>query len=426
MPELPEWLCRPASVEIGRRSYAFFTRMLFSALVDADRLATTEFYARAQGRPPEQATLQYDAMAVLCDRLDAYIDRLSVSARAAGGGISPVNALRAEVLAACRRAAAKPAGIFSLTAPTGGAKTLSAMSFALRHAVEKGLDRVIAIIPFTSIIDQNAARYREALGADGRPDDRNVLEHHSGIDEQQAEEEDREAELRRRLAAENWDAPIVVSTSVQFFESLFSDEPSRCRKLHRIAKSVIILDEVQTLPPGLLAPILAAIRELTEHYGATVVLSTATPPALAKREGLNDGLPNVQPIIEHAVALAGRPAARRVQVEWRVDRVTPYAELAKELAAHDRVLTIVHRREDARLLAGQLPSEGRCHLSALMCPAHRLKKIEAILRRLDDKGLRAGSSPRSLSRRGWISTCRWSTERGRPGQPGPSGWSMRP
>jgi CRISPR-associated endonuclease/helicase Cas3 len=382
-PALPRWLFDTASREAGKRSYAFFIRMLFSALVDADRLASAEFEAKAQGQLPERRRLRYDTLSALRERLDRYVDALS--SKAAAERPSAVNAMRAEVLAACRRAAELPSGLFSLTVPTGGAKTLSGMSFALRHAIAHGLDRVIVVIPFTSIIDQNALRYREALGIDGKPDNTNVLEHHSGIDEQKAEEMDSEGEDRRRLAAENWDAPIVVTTSVQFFESLFSDHPSRCRKLHRIARSVIILDEVQTLPPGLLLPILDVLKELSGHYGSTVVLSTATPPALAEREGFPEGLKGVRAIIPNAVQLAASPAAQRVRVDWRVSRVTPYEELAREIAAdHRQVLVVVHRRADAHLLAENLPAEGRFHLSALMCPAHRLERIEQIVRALKE------------------------------------------
>lgn len=390
MPKVPGWITEAASPEAVKRCFSFFTRMLFSVLVDADRLATAEFYAETEGRQPEREHLNYDSLATLRDRLDAHIDRLAADANARQP--SRVNTLRAEVLAACRAAAELPPGFFSLTVPTGGGKTLSAMSGALRHATCHGLDRVIVIIPFTSIIEQNAQRYREAFGTPAAPDNRNVLEHHSGIDEQKADEINRETALRRRLAAENWDAPIVVSTAVQFFESLFSDHPSQCRKLHRIAKSVVILDEVQTLPPGLLLPILDALTELTNHYGSTVVLSTATPPALAQRDGFPQGLAGVRPIIPDPVKLAASPAARRVRVDWRVDRTTTYDELAKELVRQDRVLAIVHRRQDARTLAEKLPTKGRFHLSALMCPAHRLKTIAGI-----NQALKTGATCRIVS-----------------------------
>lgn len=375
VPLLPSWLNTATSDKLAwRRSFCFFTRMLFSALVDSDRLATDAFYARAEGRPTVSEQLEYEALHRLRERLDAHIDRLAQSK--GGAMITPVNQLRAEVLAACRDKALLPPGLFSLTVPTGGGKTLSAMSFALRHAVEHQLDRVIVVIPFTSIIEQNAMRYRDALGSNGQPDERNVLEHHSGIDEQKNEEHNQEAELKRRLAAENWDAPIVVTTAVQFFESLFSDHPSRCRKLHRIAKSVVILDEVQTLPPGLLLPILDALRELTNHYGTSIVLSTATPPALTGNGRLSRDL--MRPIIEDPTKLARQPAAQRVQIEWRTNHVTSYAQLAEELVEHRQVLAIVHRRADARVLAELLPEQGRFHLSALMCPAHRLAQIEQI------------------------------------------------
>jgi len=390
IPQVPGWITEAASPDAVKRSFSFFTRMLFSALVDADRLATAEFYAAAEGSQPEHEQLNYDSLATLRDQLDAHIDRLAADANSRRP--SRVNTLRAEVLAACRAAAELPPGFFSLTVPTGGGKTLSAMSGALRHATCYGLDRVIVIIPFTSIIEQNAQRYREAFGTPAGADNRNVLEHHSGIDEQKAEEISREAELRRRLAAENWDAPIVISTAVQFFESLFSDHPSQCRKLHRIAKSVVILDEVQTLPPGLLLPILDGLKELTSHYGSTVVLSTATPPALAGRDGFPQGLGDVRPIIPDPVKLAASPAARRVRVDWRVDRTMTYDELAKELVRHDRVLAIVHRRQDARTLAEKLPKKGRFHLSALMCPAHRLKTIARIT-----QALKTGATCRIVS-----------------------------
>lgn len=390
VPELPRWITSAESPDAAKLSLAFFTRMLFSVLVDSDRTATAEFYARAEGRVPDRRSLRYDPLSILQTRLDAHIDRLTAEARK--NSPSNVNALRAEVLAACRRAASEPPGLFSLTVPTGGGKTLSAMSFALRHALTHGQDRVVVVIPYTSIIEQNAQRYRGALGDPGRPDQRNVLEHHSGIDEHAAEQQDSEAELRRRLATENWDAPIIVTTAVQFFESLFSDHPSRCRKLHRIAKSTIILDEVQTLPPGLLLPILDAIEELARHYGATVVLSTATPPALTEREGFSEGLRGVRPIIHDPIQLAAAPAARRVKLQWRVDRVTPYEELARELSQFRQVLAVVHRRSDARTLAELLPSKGRFHLSALMCPAHRLQRINHIL-----EALRHGKTCRIVS-----------------------------
>ena len=384
--ELPNWFqslyqgCGPTA---RARHQAFFIRMLFSALVDADQLQTATFYAKAEARDPDHKRLKYDALTELRDRLDRHIDRKRDTAQR--NAATPMNRLRGEVLDACRKAAERTAGVFSLTVPTGGGKTLSAMSFAINHAIRNEMDRVIVVIPYTSIIKQKAKRYKEALSEDGStPDEKNVLEHHSAIDEQRRKEENAKQELRRQTAAENWDAPIIVTTSVQFFESLFSNHPSRCRKLHHVAKSVVILDEVQTLSPALLLPILVGLKELTDHYGCTIVLSTATPPALEQRPSLPDGLSGVKPIIHDPQRLFESPAARRVRVEWRVIEATPYEELAAALNGHEQVLAIVHRRQDARELCEMLRKDRRFHLSALMCPAHRIDRLKRIEKRLRD------------------------------------------
>lgn len=368
LPSLPARFLSQSDQLGGRRSAEMFTRFVFSALVDADRLCTEAFY-EPDNRLGESSR---DSIGILQGRLDSHIDALSRvdSTRA-------VNQVRAEVLAACRAKATEPAGFFSLTVPTGGGKTLSAMSFALRHADRCGLRRVIVVIPYTSIIEQNAEIYASILGAD------NVIEHHSNLDETKAREENAERERQRQLATENWDAPIVVTTTVQFFESLFSGHPSRCRKLHNIAKSVIVLDEVQTLPPWLLSPILDALRELVASYGCTVVFSTATPPALSEAH-LSFGLAGIREIASNPAAHA--TSLRRVEVSWP-DKgdVAPYAAVAAEMTHHDRVMTIVHLRKDARHLAELLPTQGRYHLSALMCAAHRLKVLNGIRNALEAK-----------------------------------------
>ena len=378
IPELPNWvLDTKMPDESRRRSIDFFTRILFSALVDADRLATEWFYSDAEGKAVRQQELQYDSLDSLRKHLDRFVDAKTEKAKSEP---TPINDLRARILEECRAATSQLAGIFSLTVPTGGGKTLSAMSFALRHALANGMDRVIVVIPYTSIIRQNALVYRVAFGpAEGVLDDRNVLEHHSGIDEQKAKEENEPAEIRRRIAAENWDAPIVVTTSVQFFESLLSDHPSQCRKLHRIANSVVILDEVQTLPPHFLLPIVDVLRELSENYKTSIVLSTATPPSLKKY------FDNVQKIIPDPTALSKDPAARRVKTEWRVDVPVSYDAIAKEIRDEgiEQALVVVHRRKDAKTLAELLPAEKRIHLSAQMCPAHRIERLDEIDRRLE-------------------------------------------
>jgi CRISPR-associated endonuclease/helicase Cas3 len=369
-PTLPELLQMPGT---NLLSVELFTRFLFSTLIDADRLATALFYAQfVPALTSDDA--RYDSIAVLAARLDSTIDRMTPR------GSPAVMKLRREVLDACRAKASDPPGRFSLTVPTGGGKTLSAMSFALNHARNHGLRRVIVVIPYTSIIEQSARIYRDVLNDNTQPDTNNVLEHHSNIDEQSRSEIDSRGENLRNLAAENWSAPVIVTTTVQFFESLLAAHGSRCRKVHNIARSVIVLDEVQTLQPQYLETIVDVLAELTKTYGCTVVLSTATPPALTQREGAKrPGLNNVREIMADPSALAA--AAIRVSVEWRIDRPTPYAGIAAELRDYRQALAIVHRRADARLLT-QMIGQDVLHLSAAMCPAHRLAVIGDVRHRL--------------------------------------------
>jgi len=379
-PALPPALIAPAVPPLPSQLMDFhrlelWTRFLFSCLVDADYLATESFYSPGARSVVGEGS---DEIPVLRQRLDESLDKLRDGLTEERQG-SLVNRRRTEVLAACRRAAELPPGVFSLTVPTGGGKTLSAMAFALRHAELNGLRRVVVAIPYTSIIEQNAAVYRAALGGP------NVLEHHSGIDPLAAEEEDREGEIRRRLAAENWDAPVVVTTNVQLFESLFAASPSRCRKLHNLAGSVLLLDEAQTLPVGYLLPVLEVLGELVASYRCTVVLTTATQPALARRDSLPAGLDRVQEIVPDPAALARDLA--RVEPVWPEPGAGPllYEDLARELADHERVLAIVHRRQDARRLAERIPQEGRFHLSALMCPAHRSEVLARVSDRMKEE-----------------------------------------
>lgn len=368
LPELPEFL-KPSRghkpTEMERRRWEFWIRLLFSALVDADRLDTELF------SDPTRSALRcgFQSIAILRKRLDSFIDQ-KVETLCSGRKSDPVNLARHEVLEACREAASKFPGVFGLNVPTGGGKTLSALSFALNHAEQHGLRRVIVVIPYTSIIEQNTDVYREALGAE------NVVEHHSNLDrERQLSTVGEEVASRIELACENWDAPVIVTTSVQFFESLFSNHPSRTRKVHNIARSVIILDEVQTLPPSFLFAIVESLSELVRNYGCSLVLSTATPPALAARRGFEFGLSNARPIVGNALELAEK--LKRVEYVWP-QRETPavsWPELADKLAAHKQVLAVVHRRDDARMLAQELQTrtepESIRHLSALMCAAHR-------------------------------------------------------
>lgn len=383
IPDYPEILSpsqngERVEKEVQRRQMEFWIRFLFSALVDADRLDSEEYCQ------PDKSSKRglFPGIKELSERVDSYIDTIQASLPASVKD-SPVNQARQYVANACREAASRAQGTFTLTVPTGGGKTLSAMSFALRHAHLHNLRRVIVVIPYTSIIEQNADVYRQALGTEA------VVEHQSSLDpEEMKAKYGEEITNRTGLASENWDAPVIVTTTVQFFESLFSNRPSRCRKLHNIAGSVIILDEVQTLPPAFLHSILDALSELVRSYRCSVVLSTATPPALKRRAGFDLGLRDGREILPNPQQLASHPS--RVEYVWpngEAQGLDP-AQLATELAKHQQVLAIVHRREDARLTAKHLESLARDgsvhHLSALMCPAHRsqaLAEIKEILNR---------------------------------------------
>jgi CRISPR-associated endonuclease/helicase Cas3 len=359
----PPKLRLPRDKRRGAFSVAFFTRMLFSCLVDADFLATELFMSpeRASQRPRERAGPEE-----LRVRLDAHLEEKERCAPD-----TPVNHHRRKVLATCREKASLSPGFFSLNVPTGGGKTLSSLAFGLTHAVQYGLRRVVYAIPFTSIIEQTADVFREALGdlAD------EVLEHHSNLEP----EDPKKQSERSRLASENFAAPLVVTTNVQLFESLFSSRTSRCRKLHRLAKSVIVLDEAQTLPPNLLAPTLAALDELVRNYGTTIVLCTATQPAIEKRDGFPIGLEDVTPIIDQPHAL--HLALRRTQVH-SVGKLTDQ-QVAERLRQPAQVLCVVNTRRHAAELFKLLDDSDALHLSASMCGAHRSEVIAEIRRRLD-------------------------------------------
>lgn len=337
---------------------AFFTRMVFSCLVDADFLDTERFI---QGAGRADARSGFPALGSLTE---SFFQSLEVLDRDASP--TEVNCARRAVREACEKSAEQAPGFFSLTVPTGGGKTLSSMAFALRHAAAHGLRRVIYVAPFTSIIEQNAAVFRRHLGEAA------VLEHHSNLDPE------RETESGR-LASENWDAPVIVTTAVQFYEALFACKTSRARRLHRLARSVVILDEAQTLPVSLLHPCLRALRELCDHYGATVVLCTATQPEIKRRPEFAIGLAGVREIAPDPQGLYER--LRRVEV--RPLGMMADAELAARLSAHPRALCIVNTTRHARALFVLLGAdEGHFHLSARMCPAHRKQTLDAIRDRL--------------------------------------------
>ena len=369
--EVPEDTSPAEARRVLSRRLEFWTRMIFSALVDADFLDTEVFFSQ------ERAALRGDfpQLQTLANRLKDYLDALSDAVPN-----TDVNRLRAAVLERCRAIANQEQGVFSLTVPTGGGKTFASLSFALEHARAHGLARVIVVAPFLTIIDQTVAAYRAALGeAEDQPV---LIEQHSGLDP--------DAETaRNRLATENWDAPLVVTTAVQFFESLFAHRTSRCRKLHNLARSVIVIDEAQTLPARFLIPILEVLQELVDHYGVSIVLSTATQPLLSTRDTPDGrtirGFRQVREIVgDEGEVRAMFRVLRRVRPE-RV-QTNDWDEIAALIAAESRALAIVHLRNDAHELAEKVrrlcPDDPVYHLSALMCAAHRRERLSEIRRTL--------------------------------------------
>lgn len=353
---------------------AFLIRMIFSCLVDADFLDTEDFYLNLEGKVKKRGG--HPSLRQLKDTIDNYLMRLKE--KADSDFARSVNEKRQEILDYSREQARLPPGLFSLTVPTGGGKTLTSMAFALDHAVIHHLRRVIYVIPFTSIIEQNANVFRSVFKELGEDI---VLEHHSAFDDENFKGKD-ESKDKLRLAMENWDAPIVVTTAVQFFESLFADRTSKCRKLHNISGSVVILDEAQMLPLKLLRPTMAAIDELALNYQCTIVLCTATQPALLSPEFVN-GFKNVREI-------APNPA----QLYMDLDRVTVRHigvqtddQLVKKINASHQLLVIVNNRRHARALFDLIGEESDCfHLTTLMCAAHRRKVLETIRDRLKSGG----------------------------------------
>ncbi|HUZ84767.1 MAG TPA: CRISPR-associated endonuclease Cas3'', partial [Gaiellales bacterium] len=368
----PEPVSLPAGIEHDRAAAELFVRLAFSALVDADRLDTERhFRPEAADRRGSDRSIA-ELWARFLDRQQAF-----VAARAAAAASDVVRQARDAIYRACLDAAPQPPGLFRLTVPTGGGKTRSGMAFALRHALEHGQRRVIVAVPFITITEQTAEVYRGLLEhpSDARPA---VLEHHSGVDAPDDPDGDFHSTAEwRRLAAENWDAPVIVTTTVQLFESLFGNGTSRSRKLHRLAGSVIILDEAQALPAFLLTPILDALRHLCAHFGTTVVLSTATQPAF-------DAIPAFDIPAREIVPDPARyfAALRRVRYEWRTDPALTWAEVAALMADEAQALAVANTKQDALDLLDVLDDPDALHLSTLLCGAHRREVVETIRRRL--------------------------------------------
>lgn len=339
----------------------FLIRMLYSALTDADFLDTERFMSPEKESLRNDGSVNFIQLKELLDNdLSAYTDR------------SGINGTRADILDWCRKAANLPQGIYSLTVPTGGGKTKSSVSFAIEHCIRHELKRIIYVIPYTSIISQNAGVFRGIFGVD------NVLEHHSNL-------EPEHENARNRLLCENWDAPIVVTTNIQFFESFYSSRSSSCRKLHNVADSVIIFDEAQMLPSEFLKPCLEIISELVDNYGCTAVLCTATQPTLNKERFLKDSaLKNVTEIIPEPETLY--QSLKRVEIEY-LNEPLSNEDISTRVLPLRQVLIIVNTRRDARkifefMLQNHQDDGSIFHLSTFMCPKHREQTLKIIRERL--------------------------------------------
>lgn len=348
--------------------WALWLRMLFSSLVDADFLDTERFMQ------PEKFVQrgQYSTLVSLRDVFNQHMQDFANHAPK-----TPVNDLRAQILRDCRTAAQQPSGVFSLTVPTGGGKTLSGMAFALEHAVKHDKKCIIYAIPYTSIIEQTAHIYRSILGDC-------VIEHHSNLDPSKED-------VLSRLAAENWDAPVIVTTNVQLFESLFASRTSRCRKLHNLANSIIVLDEAQLLPPEFLNPILQVMKSLVEHYGVTFVLSTATQPALQSlydtfNKPILKGFEanQVNEIIPDCAQLFADLERVEVSIPADLNAERSWESLAEEILEHETVLVIVNTKKQAAELCRLLPAE-TYYLSTNLCGEHRSAKLNEIRENLKAK-----------------------------------------
>ena len=372
---LPAGVAGPAGMRFikGESGFqlSFLTRMIFSCLIDADRTAAAAFGAGGLDAPVSA----HPSIAALETKLHESLARR-------GAGTSELNKLRDAVFQAALAKAPEPKGVFTLTVPTGGGKTLTSLAFALAHARAHGLERVIVVIPFTSVIEQTAQVYRDALGDLGGA----VLEHHSAFEMEKEGQwsNDRVGPERLRLAMEQWDSPIVVTTAVQFFESLFSNRPSRCRKLHSIARSVVVVDEAQTMPLTLLRPCVMALKELARNYGSSVVLCTATQPALTAPNA--PGLPGFLGGFAKPTELAPDVFARLRRVTVRDIGAQDDVALAERLADSARALCIVNQRAHAKALFKVIRDQpGARHLSTCMHSVHRRRVLAEIRNDLKEK-----------------------------------------
>lgn len=356
LPQTPP----PAGYGADYLSDSFIIRMLYSCLVDADYLDTEQFVSGGMVQSGH-----YDTIPMLLEKLNRYIAPWQKPT-------NDLNRRRCEILNACVHGGGDDRGLYTLTVPTGGGKTVASMAFALHHATKHGMERVIYVIPYTSIIEQNAAVFRSIFGAE------NIVEHHCNASYEIGDSDDN-AQYQQIRATENWDAPIIVTTAVQFFESLYSNRPSKCRKLHNIANSVVIFDEAQMIPTAHLRPCVAAIAKLVKDFRVTAVLCTATQPVL------DDLIARYAPDIRARELCPDREAvfARFRRVTFRQAGAWDMDTLCSRLSLLPQVLCIVNSRKAAQEVFARLPEDGSYHLSTLMYPAHRRAVLTEIRSRLE-------------------------------------------
>lgn len=345
---------------------SLFIRMLFSSLIDSDRLDTEKFmspekYAERYGR-------EYD-LKKMNRILDDHL--LSIQRKSEP---TTVNLLRKKVLEEVNLKANLKRGFFTLTVPTGGGKTLTSLSFALKHCIENKLDRVIYAVPYLSIIEQTARIFKDILG------DNSVLEHHSSIDISKEKEN-----FRNRLLTENWDHPLIVTTNVQLFESLFSAKTTKIRKLHNLANSVIILDEAQMIPPDYLQPIVKSLKELVRMYNVSIVMCTATQPTLTSIKSMNfnfDGIDGAEELAPNPKGLFEK--LKRVKVHKPPDAKLNFEEIAERILEHKQALIIVNRKEDAKGIFNFLHGN-RYYLTTNLCAEHRRDILKSVKDKLKNQ-----------------------------------------
>ncbi len=344
----------------------FFIRMMFSSLVDADFLDTEEHFDQKKYSLRELGKYNLKKLWEMFEK-----DQNELQSTAEN---NLVNCVRRKIYKNVINKADTNNDFFSMTVPTGGGKTRTGIGFALKHAVYNNMDRIIVVIPYTNIIEQTAKEYRDILGED------KILEHHSNFE---FKEEDNEKENRIKLATENWDMPIIVTTSVQFFESIFSCKVSRIRKIHNLANSIILFDEVQTLPPGFLKSILQVMKQLVFNYSSTIIFSTATQPAFKTRLGF-DGIDKIKEIAPKPDKIYKKLKRVKYNFEY-INKKMSWKEIVEKMLTENQALAVLNTRDNARKVFSELKkikTENVYHLSTYMCARHRSKMLKEIKKKL--------------------------------------------